>query len=128
MKTYKTEKHGHLIMLRAFVEGPAGKVYPKLLLDTGSAYTILSQEILEVIGCSPAKPESRQRIITGSGYKIVPVVSVGNFSCLGKSLKDFRILAHTLPFGVYVDGLLGMDFLNSFEIEIRIKNGEIIVR
>ena len=115
-------------MLRTFIEGPSGKAYPKLLLDTGSAYTIVSQEILDVIGCSPAQSEKKQRIITGSGYEIVPVVIVSKFSCLGKLLKNFRILAHTLPFGVYVDGLLGMDFLNSFEIEIRIKKGEIIIR
>lgn len=53
---------------------------------------------------------------------------MSKFNCLGKLLKNFHILAHTLPFGVYVDGLLGMDFLNNFEIEIRIKKGEIIIR
>lgn len=128
MKIYKIERHGLLLMLKAFVEGPKGNVYPKFILDTGSAYTILSQEILEVIGCSPALEKKTQRIITGSGYEIVPVVSVNRFNCLGKSIADFNILAHTLPFGVYVDGLLGMDFLNAFDIEIRIKKSEIVIR
>lgn len=115
-------------MLKAFLEGPEGKAYPKLLLDTGSAYTIISQEILENIGCSPALAERRQRIITGSGYEIVPVVSLNRFHCIGKSLEDFKVLAHTLPFGTYVDGLLGMDFMNRFEIEIKIGNSEILIK
>ncbi len=115
-------------MVRAFIEGENGKGYPKLLIDTGSAYTICSQEILEFIGCSPATASKRQRIITGSGHMLVPVVFVDRFSCLGKAVKAFSILGHTLPFGVYVDGLLGMDFLGKFDMEIRTKNGEIVVK
>jgi predicted aspartyl protease len=115
-------------MTRSFVEGKNGKAYPKLLIDTGSAYTILSQELLESIGSSPAAAIKRQRIITGSGYEIVPVVSVNNFNCFGRSVKEFSVLGHTLPMGVYVDGLLGMDFLSSFNMEIRTKSGEIVVK
>lgn len=115
-------------MTRAFIEGEKGRAYPKLLIDTGSAYTVISQELLEFIGSSPAMASKRQRIITGSGYEVVPVVSVETFNCFGKSLNDFAVLGYTLPFGVYVDGLLGMDFLNNFDIEIRTKSGELVVR
>ena len=110
------------------MEGPSGKAYPKLLLDTGSAYTLISQEILESIGCSPAIPKRTQRIITGSGYEIVPVISVTTFHCMGRFLENSEILAHTLPLGVYVDGLLGMDFLGRFKIEIKLYSGEILIR
>lgn len=115
-------------MVRAFAEGPVGKAYPRLLLDTGSAYTLISQEILESIGCSPAVPKRTQRIITGSGYEIVPVVLAKKFHCMGKFLENYEILAHTLPFGTYVDGLLGMDFLGRFEVEIKLYSGEILIR
>ncbi len=128
MRVYKAEKRGALLLIRAFIEGISGKAYPKLLLDTGSAYTLISQEILESIGCSPALPKRTQRIITGSGYEIVPVVSVNQFHCLGSLLNNFEIFAHTLPFGAYVDGLLGMDFLNKFKTELRLYSGEIIIR
>ena len=89
---------------------------------------MISQEILESIGCSPALPKRTQRIITGSGYEIVPVVLVNRFHCIGSLLENFEILAHTLPFGAYVDGLLGMDFLSKFEIEIKLYSGEILIR
>ena len=128
MRVYKAEKRGALLLIRAFIEGTSGKAYPKLLLDTGSAYTLISQEILESIGCSPALPKRTQRIITGNGYEIVPVVSVNQFHCLGSLLENFEIFAHTLPFGAYVDGLLGMDFLNKFETEIKLYSGEIVIR
>jgi len=127
MKIYRLERHGHLFMVKAFLEGFEGKAYAKLLLDTGSAYTIISQEILESIGCSPAFAKRKQRIITGSGYEIVPVVSLSTFHCLGKSIGGFEVLAHTLPFGTYVDGLLGMDFISLLEMELKISKGEILV-
>jgi len=79
MKFYRADKKGSLLLIRVFVEGALGRAYPKLLIDTGSAYTLISQEILESVGCSPAAAKRRQRIITGSGYEIVPVVSVNEF-------------------------------------------------
>lgn len=127
-KIYKLEKQGNLLTTRGFLEGDQGKAYPKLLVDTGSAYTIISQELLEFVGSSPAAASKRQRIITGSGYEIVPVVSVQAFHCFGKTLKDYLIYGHTLPTGIFVDGLLGMDFLSKFDIKIDLKNGAIVIK
>jgi len=128
MKVYRVEKFGTLLVVRGCLEGKEGRFYPKLLVDTGSTYTIISYEVLETIGCSPTIPKRRQRIVTGSGYEIVPVVVVNKVYCLGKLIENKEILAHTLPFGSYVDGLLGMDFLSTFKIEIRPYAGEIIVQ
>ncbi len=127
MKSYKLEKSGNLLILRAFIEGQKGRAYLKLLLDTGSAYTIIAQEILENIGCGPTTAKKKRRIITGSGYEIVPVVSVQKFHCLGKVVRNFEILAHTLPSGTYVDGLLGMDFLSRFNVQIKVYSGEVFI-
>ena len=76
MRTYKVEKRGPLFLVKAFVEGAEGRAYPTLLLDTGSAYTLISLEILESIGCSPAVPKRTQRIITGSGYEVLVETSM----------------------------------------------------
>ena len=128
MRVYKAEKRGSLLLVRAFVEGTSGKAYPKLLIDTGSAYTLISREILESIGYSPALPERTKRIITGSGYEIVPAIRVNRIHCMDNLLEDFEILAHTLPLGAYIDGLLGMDFLSRFKFEIKLYSGEILIR
>ena len=59
---------------RAFVEGEKGKIYPKLLIDTGSAYTILSQEMLEFIGCSPVARSQTGKIIAKESKTILIVL------------------------------------------------------
>ena len=128
MKLFRLERHGRLLMAKSFIEGPAGKAYPKLLVDTGSAYSVVAQEILENIGLSPAMAERRQRVVTGSGYEIVPVVIAEKFQCFGKTMVDFEMLAHTLPLGSFVDGLLGMDFMSRCDMDLKISTCEVLVK
>ncbi len=125
MKTYKTEIRGGLLFVRAAFTGPEGTKVLKLLLDTGSTFTILPWEILESAGYDPGGIKQRQRIVTGSGYEFAPVVSVKEFHCLGKSIENYVVLAHDLPAGAFVDGLLGMNFLRKFCYKINPKEGSI---
>lgn len=69
-------------------------------------------EAAERIGCDVHAPASTIRIVTASGIIISPVVKLSRFNCLGAEFKNFPVVAHTLPSGTFVDGLLGMDFLN----------------
>ncbi|RKY59091.1 MAG: transcriptional regulator [Candidatus Latescibacterota bacterium] len=128
MKVYKVQMVGNLMVVRAYLRGPEAEAYPRLLVDTGSTYTIIAHELLESIGCSPALAKERRRVTTASGYEMLPVVQVQQFRCLGQSMEDTYVLAHTFPFGTYVDGLLGMDFMRRFWLEIRPFSGEIAVR
>lgn len=126
MKIYKTLKIGNLMAVRAYVKGPEGEAHPRLLIDTGSTYTIIAQEILELIGCSPALCNKRRRVSTASGIEMLSLVQADIFHCLGQLIEKMTILAHTLPFGTYMDGLVGMDFLAGFPFDIRPSKNEII--
>jgi hypothetical protein len=57
----------------------------------------------------------------------VPLVRLRRFHCLGKVVENFPVLCHTVPFVASVDGLLGMDFLRSFDIAIHVRQGYIEV-
>lgn len=120
MKKYRLESYGQLLLSRVAVGGRNGLRVVKLLIDTGSSYTILPFDILEAIGSEPSVARDRVRITTGSGYLIAPIVSVDWFNALGCKLTDFRVVAHTLPFGTFVDGLLGIDFLVKADAVVRI--------
>ncbi len=128
MKIYKVRKSGSLMIVKAYIKGPEAVAYPRMLVDTSSIFTIVAQEILESVECSPASTLKRKRLVTASGYQIAPFVKVEQLSCIGISVKNYSVVAHTLPFGTYVNGLLGMDFLQQFQIEIKPFSGEILVR
>lgn len=125
MTRYPLERVGNLLITKAAVSGPAGVKVVRLLLDTGSVYTILPVEVLESVGCSPAASIEHVRLITGSGYLIVPRVQVLWLQCLGQKGNDMRVVAHTLPFGILVDGLLGMDFLRPLNARLLMTEGVI---
>jgi len=116
MKIYKVQRFGELMVTRTYIKGPEAIAYPRLLIDTGWTYTIISPTILTFIGCPPESSTERRLIATGSRYERLAVVQVDQFSCLGESVEGIYVLAHALPFGTYVDGLLGMDFLRQFPI------------
>lgn len=123
MTRYPLERVGNLLVTKAAVGGPAGVKVVRLLVDTGSVYTILPVELLESVGCSPAVSTEHIRLITGSGYLIAPRVQVLWFQRLGQKGNDMFVVAHTLPFGILVDGLLGMDFLRPLNARLLMTEG-----
>ena len=126
-RSYTLTRTGGLLLARAAVTGSAGTKVINLLVDTGSTYTILPVEVLESIGLSPAQSIEHERIATGSGYIIAPKVSVRNLSTLGRELRRVAVIAHTLPFGGPIDGLLGMDILVRLRAKIETARGLIEV-
>jgi len=44
----------------------------RLLVDTGSSFTILPVEVLEAVGCDPTASRERVRLITGNGIVVAP--------------------------------------------------------
>jgi predicted aspartyl protease len=126
-RSYTLIRSGSLLLARAAVTGPAGTKVINLLVDTGSTYTIFPVEVLESIGISPAKSEEHERIATGSGYIIAPKVRVRSLSTLGKEFRRVVVMAHTLPFGGPIDGLLGMDILSRLKATISVAEGTIEV-
>lgn len=93
MKRYRLDRIGQLLLTRAAVHGPDGTKVVKLLVDTGSSYTILPVEVLQSTGCDPAlRREGEVRLITGNGVVIAPRVSVEWFHSLGQQIEGLKLL------------------------------------
>jgi len=127
MRKYWLPRIGNLYLTRAAVKGPLAVSVLRLLVDTGSTYTILPVEVLEALGCDPATSQERVRITTASGYLLAPQVVVSWLQALGKKRRNFRVVAHTLPSAGPIDGLLGMDFLVAIRARIDLGSGVVEV-
>lgn len=113
-KPYKLSRIGKLLRLDAAVGGGVGNVgRVRLLLDTGASYSMLPLEALEALGYAPHQSNEAVRLFSANGIILAPVVRLSWFNCLGQTLKNFPVVAHTIPSGIPADGLLGMDFLSS---------------
>ncbi len=116
-------------MTRAAATGPnGGAVVMRLLVDTGASYTIVPVEAVERIGCDTHHPLDTIRIVAANGIMISPVVKLARFRSLGVELANLPVVAHTLPSGTYVDGLLGMDVLSRLGAVLDVARAVVRVR
>jgi predicted aspartyl protease len=94
-------------------------------VDTGAAFSLLSPAILRAIGIDPLQAVMHQRIATANGYVVAPVATIPRLECLGQRFDQYRVLAHALPFGSALNGVLGMDFLERFPLRFDLDLGVI---
>jgi len=84
---------------------------PNILLDTGSASTILDADIISSIGIKPEANDTTAQIVGIGGEESVFHKSVDYIKIDNKVLYDFKIDVGILDYGFGIDGILGMDFL-----------------
>ena len=91
MRHYCVDRIGDLLLTRGAVHGPGGTKVVRLLVNTGSSFTILPVEVLEAIGCNPAASREHVRLITGNGIVIAPRVSVKWLNVLGQQIGGVQL-------------------------------------
>ena len=125
MEQYHLTVRHELLYTRAALKHLGRIRVVSLLLDSGSTYTIVSQAVLLSLKLEPSVSSIRRSIMTANGSLVLPEVEVGEFHTLGRRIERFPVLAHTIPLGGQVDGLLGMSFLRRFETALNFQQATI---
>ena len=83
----------------------------KVLIDTGSASTLLSVDTVSSIGLFPL-PEDTLHTIRGiGGSEVVFSRRVDYLQVGGRALNGFEVEIGGMDYGFEINGILGMDFL-----------------
>ena len=127
MKKYNLERHGNLLYANAAINGDGVIVAVKMLIDTGSNYTILPFETLIKIGRDPSFKKPTVQIVAANSMFVAPKVEVEWIHAFGLKFDNFSVLAHNLPASFYGDGVLGMDFLTRANATIDIAKRQFIL-
>ena len=106
-RRYQLHRWRGLWFTNAAIYGPTGVVVVELLVDTGAAFSLLAPTILRAVGVDLAQARAQRRIATASGYVVAPVVIIPRLQCLGQHCNQCQALAHALPFGSSINGVLG---------------------
>lgn len=110
------------------IYGPNGAGVARFALDTGATETTISRRALRVIGLDPALASlGSVPVITGSGRVSVPLVRLTRLDALGQQRIDFIVQAHTLPPGLSIDGVLGLDFIRLNRLVVDFKTGYLVL-
>jgi len=115
---------GDLIGVDAVIVGPTGRADVKLILDTAAVMTTVVPSVADSIGYTPAHrvglSVTRTAAAEERGYIVRSEVST-----LGFTMPNHRVVVADLGYGI--DGLLGINFLRHFNIEIRYAERRILV-
>lgn len=84
---------------------------PNILIDTGSASTILTADKLFVIGIEPSAEDVLHTIRGVGGTEVVYLREVDYLKVGERSIADFTIEVGGMDYGFEINGILGMDFL-----------------
>ncbi len=115
---------GDLIGIDAIIVGPTGRAEVTLILDTAAVMTTVVPSVAESIGYSSdlrlGWSVTRTAAADERGYIVRSEVST-----LGFTLPNHRVVVADLGYGI--DGLLGINFLRHFNLEIRFAERRILV-
>lgn len=121
MKRYQLEVRGSLFFTQAALRQHETVRVVSLLIDTGATFTIVSWATLVSLNLDPAGSTVRKHITTANGMVLMPEVLIERVDALGQRVTQFPVLAQTIPLGSKVAGVLGMNFLREFEINLNFK-------
>ncbi len=94
---------------------------PDVLIDTGSASTILSADFVESIGIIPENNDI-PHIVTGVGGSEVVYNRRVDYLKIGVcGVQDFEVEIGGMGYGFEINGILGMDFMKHVEAIINLR-------
>lgn len=117
---------GDLIIVQPRVTGPRGTTTGRFVLDTGSAVTTMTHEMASGIGYSARDGFKRSRVRTAVGEETGYALRVAEFTVLDFTMLSFPVNVFDLGYDD-IDGLLGMNFLNDFNYEVRSAERRLLV-
>jgi len=98
--------------------GPRTSRIITMALDTGAILTVIPIETAVAIGYDPAKTRKRVELVTASGVERAPQLTERTARCLGQTVRNLAVVCHELPAQSPVKGLLGLNFLRHFNVEL----------
>jgi hypothetical protein len=86
---------------------------PNVLLDTGSASTILAADRLTTIDINPSAEDVLHTIRGVGGIEVVYLRKVEFLKVGERSIENFEVEVGGMDYGFEINGILGMDFLTA---------------
>ncbi len=121
MKTeaYHYDPTKEIVLLPGKIQGPTSTRNIRLVFDPGSFRTILSTELTDSIGYQTT---GLSKIVTTSsvvGKEYGYTITVSLLKILGFEFHDIEVATFDLPPKYDIDGLVGLDLLERFEVILK---------
>ena len=93
-----------------------------ILVDTGSASTVISADVVDAIGIVPRPDDILNKLRGIGGTEVVYRRVVDRLSVGDAYLSDFDVEIGGMDYGFEIQGIIGMDFLRRTRSLINLKD------
>ena len=94
-------------------------------VDTGATITLVSDDAMKRLGYTKTDSIKTTQTITASKAETVCEYSLDNIKAIGLIRRNLKVISRSLPVGLGIDGLLGLNFVKNKELTIDFKLSEI---
>jgi len=98
-----------------------------VLIDTGSASTLLNADIVREIGIIPEKDDTVETIRGVGGVEYVYTKIVNSIVFGDAVTKDFQVEIGSMQYGMEMNGIIGFNLLKLVKAKIDVDAMEVIV-
>jgi aspartyl protease family protein len=114
------EKHGSVVIVKATLNG---KTPVKLILDTGASFTMISSATAKQLDIDTNQNPRSMPFQTANGMIQAALINLDSISVAGLELKNLTAAVHDGLPDSEVAGLLGLNFLTNFRLDIDSEKG-----
>ena len=114
------EKQGQVIIVEATLNK---KTAAKFVVDTGASYTVISSATAKELSIDTDQNTQPVTFQTANGMIQAPLVSLQSITVGGMEINNLTAAVHDVVPDGKVFGLLGLNFLGNFRMDIDNQNG-----
>jgi clan AA aspartic protease (TIGR02281 family) len=114
------EKHGQVVIIQATLNN---KHSAKFVVDTGASYTLISNALARELSIDVGPSSKTLPFQTANGLINAPVTSLESITVGGMEIRDLPTAVHDATPDPQVAGLLGLNFLSHFRMDIDTQKG-----
>ena len=114
-----------LIVFRLTVGGVDPDTFRNVFvaLDTGASTTMIPTEVAMDLGYDLSN--LNEQMMTANGIVLANRIAVRKLTAIGETVENVDVVCHDLPEGSLIEGLLGLNFLRHFDVNISFSTGTI---
>ncbi len=114
------EKHGSVALVQATLNNLRAL---KFVVDTGASYTLISNAVASDLGIDLGANPRTMPFQTANGLINAPITNIESISIGGLEIRNLAIAIHDAVPDPQIAGLLGLNFLTNFKMDIDTQKG-----
>ena len=94
-------------------------------VDTGATVSLINTAVMTSLGYKKEDSIRTIQTVTASKIETAYEFQIDNIRAIGLTRRNFKVISRSLPVGLGIDGLLGLNFFKNKELTIDFKLSEI---